>query len=85
MERRPKTASTQYQDLQRGMDAFLDEQEHSEEAYQKVERAIDKFDFMVELAVSRALAEIYGEHPYEPTDQEAVIIEFPIDRIKKRH
>lgn len=83
MEKSKTASSKQINELNRGLDSYLDEQQHSEEAYERVQKALNTFDFMVQLAVSRALQEVYGEKPYDDeTDHEATILEFPMERIK---
>lgn len=80
-----KKYGQQIDDMIRGFDAYLDEQQHSEEAYEKSQKILETFDFMVQLAVSRALGELYNiDKPYEAEQEEkkATIINFTINRRK---
>lgn len=67
----------EFDQLQFATDRYLDQHAHSDEAYVKVTDVINKFDFMVTLAVQRALEELYYKdlpsnvipllrHPHSP-------------------
>lgn len=53
-------------------DAYLDFHGHSQQAYERANRVLEKFEHMVGLATQRALEELEI-----PCEREAIVIPFP--------